>query len=93
MAEAPALPEGTYWLDDLVGRTVVDENGEVLGAVEDVAETGGGEVLVVGGLRGGEDEILIPLVREFVAGIEEGTGRVRVRIPDDLRDLNRDRSG
>ena len=88
-ADAPALPDGEYWLDDLVGRTVVDENDEVLGTVEDIAETGGGEVLVVAGGRGRGDEILIPLVRVFVKGIEEDTGRLRVQIPDDLRDLNR----
>lgn len=92
MADAPPLPEGVYWLDDLVGRTVVNEHDEVLGRVDDVAETAGGEVLVVGGVRGSGDEILIPLVREFVSGIEEGTGRLRVRIPDDLRDLNRHRT-
>jgi 16S rRNA processing protein RimM len=92
LADAPALPEGEYWLDDLLGRTVVDENDEILGTVDDIAETGGGEVLVVGGGRGDGDEILIPLVRVFVQGVEEDTGRLRVRIPDDLRDLNRDRS-
>lgn len=91
-ADAPELPEGTYWLDDLLGRTVVDESDEVLGTVDDIAETGGGQVLVVGGRGGDGDEILIPLVRVFVKGIEEDTGRLRVRIPDDLRDLNRDRS-
>lgn len=92
LADAPALPDGEYWLDDLVGRTVVDENDDVLGTVDDVTETGAGAVLVVGGGRAGRGEILIPLVRVFVKGIEEDTGRLRVRIPDDLRDLNRDGS-
>lgn len=92
LGDAPALPDGEYWLDDLLGRAVIDENDDVLGTVEDIAETGGGEVLVVRGRRRDGDEILIPLVRVFVEGIEEDTGRLRVRIPDDLRDLNRDPS-
>ena len=89
LADAPALPDGEYWLDDLVGRTVIDENDAELGTVADITETGAGAVLVVAGGEARRDEILIPLVRVFVKGIEEDTGRLRVQIPDDLRDLNR----
>lgn len=99
--DVPDLPEGRYWLDRLIGLAVIDEDAGPLGRVVDVIETGGGEVLVVAGEGDGEsdggqrqEEILIPLVRRFVRGVDgpdgDGGGRIRVRCPEDLRNLNRE---
>jgi 16S rRNA processing protein RimM len=88
--EVPELPEGRYWLDHLLGLEVVDERAGSLGRVEDVIETGGGEVLVVRPMDGEDgEEILIPLVRRYVRGIEEEDGTIRTDVPEDLLDLNR----
>jgi len=89
--DVPALPEGRYWLDALLGATVIDDRRGVLGTVADVIETGGGEVLSVTSGEEGGDEILIPLVRAFVHGFEADRRTIRVRVPDDLLWLNRDR--
>ena len=35
-SEMPDLPEGRYYIADLIGCTVVNERGDVLGTVEDV---------------------------------------------------------
>lgn len=89
--DVPELPEGRYWLDDLVGREVVDRNAGRLGRVVDVIETGGGEVLVVAPADGeDDDEILIPLVRQFVLGVDGDTGEIRTDAPSDLLALNRE---
>ena len=35
-ADMPDLPDGTYYIGDLIGCTVVNERGDILGTVEDV---------------------------------------------------------
>ena len=35
-ADMPSLPDGTYYIGDLIGCLVVNERGDVLGTVEDV---------------------------------------------------------
>ena len=35
-ADMPSLPEGRYYIGDLIGCSVVNERGDVLGTVEDV---------------------------------------------------------
>ena len=34
--DMPSLPDGTYYIGDLIGCSVVNERGDVLGTVEDV---------------------------------------------------------
>lgn len=43
----PELPEGEFYLRDLIGMTVVTTKGYSLGSVSDVMETGANDVLVV----------------------------------------------
>jgi len=90
--DVPELPEGRYWLERLIGLRVFDEvSGRDLGVVVDVVETGAGEVLAVrpdGNGSDSDDDILVPLVREFV--VEVDAAAMRVRLPEDLLRLNRD---
>ena len=56
------LPEGSYFIQDLLGAKVIDEKGTVLGQLDDVLELPASNVYVVKGER----EILIPAVPAFV---------------------------
>ncbi len=88
--DAPPLPEGVHYVADLVGMQVVDESGRYLGRVEKLVETGGTDVLQVRPQGVDEnEEVLIPLAREFVRKIVEAERRIEVRLPDGLRELNR----
>jgi 16S rRNA processing protein RimM len=90
----PPLAEDEYYAARLLGATVVDVAGAVLGRVADVLPTGGTDLLVVDRAAGpeseggGADELLIPLAREIVVGIDEDGGRITVRLPDGLLELN-----
>ena len=84
--DVPALPDGVYWVSRLIGSAVTDGDGDDLGRVEDVLETGGTDVLVVRGANG--RETLIPLAREIVTEIDEASAMIRVSLPDGLRDMN-----
>jgi 16S rRNA processing protein RimM len=69
--QSPPLPEGQFYERDLVGMTVVDEAGAVLGELEEVLDTGANHVFVV---RRDGRETLIPAIRAVVASVDV-TGR------------------
>ena len=70
------LPEGTVFLQDILGAKVVDESGTELGVLADVLPAPAASVLVVKGTR----EILIPDVPEFVLNTDADNGIVTVRL-------------
>ncbi len=73
--DLPELEEGVYWLD-LMGLTVINLEGQTLGKIEDIFETGANDVLVVKGEHG---EILIPYSVEYIVdeiNLTEGFMRV-----------------
>jgi 16S rRNA processing protein RimM len=54
------LDDNQYYWNDLIGLDVYLEEGEQIGVVKDIIETGSNDVLVIKGSKGGE--ILIPYV-------------------------------
>jgi 16S rRNA processing protein RimM len=73
----PASPGEVYW-HDLIGLEVRDLHGHVLGTVRSLMETGANDVLVVVP-AGGDEEILIPYIRDQVVrevDLESGCLRV-----------------
>ena len=59
-----ALARGEYFWHEVIGATVANVDGTVLGTVRDVYRSGGAEVYVVGGGEYGEFDV--PGVRDFV---------------------------
>jgi 16S rRNA processing protein RimM len=72
--EAPTLPEGHYYVPDLVGLEVVTVHGESLGEVCDVLFGPSNDVFVV--RRSGLPDALIPAVREVVTEIVLNEGKM-----------------
>lgn len=67
------LPEGRYYVKDLIGLEVVTTEGESLGAIEDVLETAANDVYVT---PGG----LIPASKEVVQTIDLKTRKVTIQV-------------
>ncbi|WP_051710206.1 ribosome maturation factor RimM [Andreprevotia chitinilytica] len=63
-----------YWAD-LIGLTVVNTQGETLGVVEKLFETGANDVLVV---NDGETERLLPFVAHVVLAVDRDAKRITV---------------
>ncbi|HEV8663535.1 MAG TPA: ribosome maturation factor RimM [Candidatus Methylomirabilis sp.] len=80
-SEAPPLPEGSFYQVDLVGLRVETGEGEPLGDVAGILETGGVDVLVV---RRGGGEWLLPAARAFVLAVDLPGRRLVVRLPEGL---------
>ena len=70
------LPEGTFFLADIIGLDVVDEAGEKLGVLQEVLSPSQQQVYVVAGER----EIMIPAVPEFILETNIEAGYVKVRL-------------
>lgn len=82
--DAVPLAENEYFIADLIGLTVVSDEGEELGGLEDVLQTGANDVYVVS--REGEKELLIPAIRECVREIDLTAGRMTVHLLPGLRE-------
>ena len=75
--ELEPLEDGECYQGDLVGLKAIDEQGRVIGTVEEVWNTGPVPNLVI---RGPTDlELLIPLVDEFVPNVDLDAGTVVIR--------------
>ena len=79
------LPPRVVYVSDLIGCVVL-ENGEALGTVEAVEETGGALLLQV---RTAEGELLVPFAEEICQTVDVGKREIRVRLPEGLKDLGR----
>jgi len=79
-AEAAPLDEGEYYVFDIVGLTVYDEENNELGTVENVLRTGSNDVYAVRSEDG--CEILIPALRKVVRTIDVLNGRMTVRLSE-----------
>jgi len=77
------LEEGAFWVDDLLGMTVVDHStGDVLGTVSDVFPAGENDLYVVRDETGTDH--FIPAVREFIAGVDLEKREMRISLIEGL---------
>lgn len=81
-AEAPSLPEGEYFHYQLLGLRVLTEEGEDLGRLGEILETGSNDVYVVSGDTG---EVLVPALADVVLKVDLDEGVMVVRLLDGLR--------
>ncbi len=83
--DAVPLEEGEYYIADLLGMEVVSDEGEVLGHVQDVIETGANDVYMVRRPKG--KPLLLPAIPDCVLDIDVEAGRMRVHIMEGLLEL------
>jgi 16S rRNA processing protein RimM len=75
VAPGEALPRGEFYWHQIVGASVEDVDGSVLGKVVDIYRAGGAEVMVVSGPTG---EIDVPIVRSIVRIFAPARGEIVV---------------
>lgn len=81
LADAAELPPGRYYYYQIEGLNVFTEEGEALGRVVEILETGANDVYVV---RGDEREILLPAIRSVIREIDLEGGRMVVHLLEGL---------
>ncbi len=80
-ARLPALPDDEFYHADLIGLTVLDTGGTVLGRVHAVQNHGAGDLLEVSP-EGGGNTILLPFTRAVVPTVDLSAGRIIVDPPE-----------
>ena len=81
--DLPPLADGEYYLGELVGYTVVSDDGTFIGQVRDVWDLPANEVLRV---IGNDREVLVPLIDEVIKEIDLDGRRVVITAMEGLLD-------
>ena len=84
-SELGELPDGVYYIADLIGLTVKKENGEIIGKLKDVLQTGANDIYEVS--REGKKDLLIPVLKDVVLSVNFEAEEIIVRLLDGLEDL------
>ena len=79
----PPDEEDEFLLADLIGLTVRNEAGEVIGTVVDVPNYGGGDLLEIAPIPNGATALL-PFTKAFVPVVDVAAKRIVAVPPDDL---------
>lgn len=78
--EDAKLPQGGYFIQDILGAKVVDEEGNEVGTLVDVLERPASQIYVVQG----ESEHLIPAVPAFIRNTDAEKGIITVHMIEGL---------
>ena len=85
--DAIPLEEGEYYLADLEGMTVIDEDGKELGTIQQVIQTGANDVYEM--KRTDEEDaetVMIPGIKECVKNIDIENKVMTIHVMDGLFD-------
>ncbi len=81
---AVPLAENEYFIADLIGLSAVSDEGEELGTITDVLQTGANDVYVVTTPQ--KEEILVPAIRECILAVDLDARRMQLHLLPGLRD-------
>lgn len=81
--DAVKLPEGSYYICDLIGLEVYDEAGGILGNLADILQTGSNDVYVVKGQD--NNELLVPALKSVVLEISLEKKCITVKLPAEYK--------
>lgn len=82
--ELGELPEGVHYIVDLIGLDVVNEDGEKIGVLADVFNTGANDIYDV--KREGKKNLLLPVIDDVVKSIDIENGVITVHVMEGLDD-------
>lgn len=83
--QAVKLNPDENFIVDLIGLQVVTDEGEVLGEMKDVLQTGANDVYIVKTASG--KEVLLPAIKDCILNVDLEKGEMLVHVLDGLLDL------
>ena len=78
------LGEDTYYVDELKGMCVIDEEGRPIGNLSSVTA---GPAQDLYEIKTGDRNFLLPAVKEFILNVDTEKRTVTVRLPEGIMDL------
>lgn len=76
----PSLPDDEYYYTDLIGLTVLDTGGAVLGTVKNVMDHGAGDLLEIS-VAGKSETVLLPFTQEVVPTVDLAAEKIIANPP------------
>lgn len=83
-ADAVRLKEDEYFIADLIGLRILDEEENKIGVLKEVMETGANDVYVIS-LDDGR-ELLLPAIKQCVLAVDVEAGFIKIHILEGLLD-------
>ena len=83
--DALELPEGRYYIADIEGLTVKEQNGRILGVVDEIIKTGSNDVYSLKDTFN-KKPVLIPVIEGVVLETDIDGGYIVVKLPKGLID-------
>jgi 16S rRNA processing protein RimM len=83
--DLPELEEGEFYIRDLIGMAVFEENGNKIGEVSDVIQNSAQDIFEIETAE--NKKVLIPRVDEFILDIDADNREIKVRLIEGLLDL------
>lgn len=80
--KAVRLEKDEYFIGDMLGMEVVSDEGEALGILKSVMETGANDVYVV---EGSEKELLLPAIKQCILDVDIRQRKMTVHLMKGLR--------
>ena len=82
--DAVPLEEDEYYIADLIGMNVVSDEGEQLGRITDVLQTGANDVYVIS--KPDTPDLLVPAIKDCIKTVDLEEGQMVVHLLPGLRD-------
>jgi len=83
--DLPELEEGEFYVRDLIGMSVYEENGQKIGEVSDVIQNSAQDIFEIE--TEDNKKILIPRVDEFILDIDAENREIKVHLIEGILDL------
>lgn len=83
--DAVKLPKDTFFIADMIGLEVIDDDLGTLGKISEVFETGANFVITV--KRSGKKDLLIPFLKVVCYETDIEAGTMKVRLPEGLYEI------
>ena len=83
--DAVKLTEGSYFIEDLKGLEVTDDDKGVLGVIKDVYKSGPKHIVMI--QRDGKQDLLVPFAKEIFYDIRPEDGQVKCALPVGLYEM------
>lgn len=80
---AVELAENEYFIADLIGLKASSDEGEELGEITDVLQTGANDVYVIS--KEGAPDLLVPAIKDCVVNVDVEAGTIVLHLLDGLR--------
>ena len=84
--QAVPLEENEYFIADLIDLLAVSDEGEELGIVADVIQTGANDIYVI--KKQGMSDLLVPAIKDCIKKVDLEEGIIEIHLLPGLRDIN-----